>query len=124
MTVIGFLLLVVGVGIGGWTTYAAGWRRTIGLDVRPLHPALPELVLAGPYQLVRHPRALAVVLISLGAGVMRELLPIWLCAMLATGALLAAVWRDRQLALRFGEAYRRYQRAVPFLVPRRARASA
>jgi protein-S-isoprenylcysteine O-methyltransferase Ste14 len=121
MTVTGFLLLMVGIGIGGWTAAVLGWRRVLGLDVGPPHPALPVLVFAGPYRFVRHPRTLAVVLISLGTPMVREVLPVWLYGMMATAALLGAAWRDRQLLVRYGEAYRRYHRVVPFLVPRRPR---
>lgn len=123
MTAIGFLLLVLGVGLGGWIASALGWRRMIRPNDLPPHPALPALVFAGPYQFVRHPRALSVLLISLGAGLIGEPCPFWLCVTTAAGAALAAAWRDRRFAGRFGEAYRRYQRAVPFLVPRRLRSS-
>jgi protein-S-isoprenylcysteine O-methyltransferase Ste14 len=123
MRAVGFVLLAVGIGVGGWIASVLGWRRVIKTDDVPRHPALPVLVLAGPYRFVRHPRALSILLITLGAGLMRDPFPFWLCSTAATGALLAAVWRDRQLLEKFGEAYRRYQRAVPFLVPRRPRSS-
>jgi protein-S-isoprenylcysteine O-methyltransferase Ste14 len=118
MSVIGLILSIVAVAIAGWTASVLGWSRMIGWEVGPPHPALPQLVLAGPYQFVRHPRVLAIVLISLGAGMRHEPVPMWLCATIAALALLAGAWRDRQLRARFGEAYRRYQKAVPFLVPR------
>jgi protein-S-isoprenylcysteine O-methyltransferase Ste14 len=123
MTVTGFLFLLVGVGIGGWAASVLGWRRTIGMEVGPPDPALPILVLAGPYQFVRHPRTLAVILVSLGAAMAHATLPIWLCGMTAMVALLAAARRDRQLLIRYGETYRRYRRVVPFLVPRRPRST-
>lgn len=115
------LLLLAGIGVAAWTAFVLGWRRMIGLQAEPPHPALPVLVFAGPYQFARHPRALAVVLISLGAAMIGHPLPIWLCGSTAMAALLAAVWRDRRLLGEFGEAYRRYRQAVPFLVPYRWR---
>jgi protein-S-isoprenylcysteine O-methyltransferase Ste14 len=92
-------------------------------DAGPPDPALPVLVFAGPYQFVRHPRALTAVLISLGAGMTHEPLSMWLYGLTAMSALLAAARRDRQLLAKYGEPYRRYQRAVPFLLPRRPRPS-
>jgi protein-S-isoprenylcysteine O-methyltransferase Ste14 len=119
----GVLLLLAGVGIAAWTASVLGWRRMMGLDSEPPHPALPVLVFAGPYQFARHPRALAVVFVSLGAATIGHPVPIWLCGSTAVAALLAAVWRDRRLLGEFGEAYRRYRQAVPFLVPYRCRRS-
>lgn len=116
MVGVGCLLLLAGMGVGLWAGSALGWRRALGLDARPAQAALPALVFAGPYRFVRHPRALAVILLSLGAGWMAEPLPSWACVTTASGALIAAVWRERQL-VGFGEAYARYRKAVPFLVP-------
>jgi protein-S-isoprenylcysteine O-methyltransferase Ste14 len=52
-----------------------------------------------------------------GAVVLRGPFPFWLSGTAVAATLLAATSRDRQLLARFGEAYRRYQRAVPFIVP-------
>jgi protein-S-isoprenylcysteine O-methyltransferase Ste14 len=117
MTMIGFLLVLLGLGVGGWTASVLGWRSLVRADVAPSHPAQPVLVLAGPYRVVRHPRTLAVLLLVSGAVMMRGPLPFWLSGTIVAVTLLAAASRDRQLLARFGEAYRRYQRAVPFIVP-------
>jgi protein-S-isoprenylcysteine O-methyltransferase Ste14 len=55
---------------------------------------------------------------AFGAVVMRGPIPFWLSGIAVVTTLLTAASRDRQLLARFGEAYRRYQRAVPFIVPR------
>lgn len=123
MIVGGFALLAAGSGIAIWTASVLGWRRMIFVEGEPPHPALPVLVFAGPYQFVRHPRALAVVLISLGGTLLGDPLPVWLCASLALGAVLMAIRRDRRLLARFGESYHRYRQAVPFLIPRPLRSS-
>lgn len=117
MRLIGFLLVFLGLGVGGWTASVLGWRSLVSADVAPSHPARPVLVLAGPYRVVRHPRALAVLLMACGAVVLRGPFPFWLSGTAVAATLLAATSRDRQLLARFGEAYRRYQRAVPFIVP-------
>jgi protein-S-isoprenylcysteine O-methyltransferase Ste14 len=118
MVASGFLLVMSGVGIGVWTGSVLGWRRMIGSHSAPLRPVL---VLAGPYQFVRHPRSFAILLVSFGAALLGEPLPVWLCASVSVGAVLAAIWRDRRLLTRLGEPYERYRKAVPFLIPMRPR---
>jgi methanethiol S-methyltransferase len=77
-------------------------------------------VVRGPYQWVRHPLYLFMILM------------IWSCPNLTSDRLLFnglwTVWivigsilEERDLVLEFGDVYREYQRRVPMLIPRRLR---
>ena len=79
-------------------------------------------VVRGPYQWVRHPLYLFMILM------------IWSCPNLTSDRLLFnglwTVWivigsilEERDLVLEFGDVYREYQRRVPMLIPRRHRPS-
>ena len=105
------------VGLFAWVVQALGWRRGLGLSERPPDAALPPLVLYGPFRRVRHPRALAL-LCALAAGASAWRGTWWLAGLAAVVVLWQARRDDARLAVRFGEAYARYRRVVPFMLPR------
>lgn len=113
------LLLLAGAGLLVWTAVLLGWRRWLDLDDAPPAPESPALVFAGPFGVIRHPQTLAL-LLCLAAAAARWPRPgLWVLALIAATAVLAlAAAEEPRLAQRFGAAYRRYQRAVPFLLPR------
>ena len=120
MRVIAALLLaLLSAGLLGWALAVLGWRRWLDLDERPPGREIPALVLGGPFGLVRHPQSLALLLL-LGAAALRWPRPgMWVATLTAgTVILYLAAAEDARLTERFGEAYARYRRAVPFLLPR------
>ncbi len=115
--VVGAALFVVGSALGLWScvTMALQGKGT------PL-PAetARELVVAGPYRIVRNPMALAGVLQTSGVGL---IVGSWLVIVVALAG--ALVWNalirpteEADLAARFGESYRRYADRVACWVPR------
>jgi methanethiol S-methyltransferase len=75
-----------------------------------------RLTVKGPYRWVRHPfYFLAIVLlwttpvISIDRVLLNALFTVWI--------VLGARWEERDLAVTFGEDYRRHQRQVPMLIP-------
>jgi len=101
------------------TVREIGWRRTFGLTDEPRHPEEPRLVIGGPFRLVRHPVALAAILALAGLALAARSLSAALGGAVVSGFIaLAARRSESALVERFGEVYRRYQRAAPFLLPR------
>ncbi|MDP9480539.1 MAG: isoprenylcysteine carboxylmethyltransferase family protein [Actinomycetota bacterium] len=125
LRLVGALALVSSVGIGSWAMGKMGWARLL------LAPALfspgdePEervprrLVVEGPYRHARHPLYGADLGVILGtASLTGKWAPVVLAG--AYAAVLGPQLRleERELEARFGEAYARYRRLVPGLVPR------
>ena len=112
------VLLLGGIGLLAWTAALLGWRRWLDLDDAAPAPESPRLVFAGPFAVIRHPQTLALLMLlgSVTAGWPRPGLAV--VALIAGTVVLALAAADEpRLIKRFGEAYRRYQRSVPFLVP-------
>jgi protein-S-isoprenylcysteine O-methyltransferase Ste14 len=113
------LLFLAGAGLLVWTAALLGWRRWLDLDDRPPPPESPALVFAGPFGIVRHPQTLALVLCLAGAAARWPRPGLLVLALIAATVVLAlAAAEEPRLVKRFGKAYRRYQRAIPFLLPR------
>lgn len=114
------LLWLAGTGLLAWAASELGWRRWLDLDDAPPAPESPPLVLSGPFAIVRHPQTLALLLLLAGAAACWPRLGLWVLALIAAALILAlAAAEESRLAKRFGTAYARYQRAVPFILPRR-----
>jgi len=111
----GAVAVAAGLGFAVWARQhlAGNWSNLVVL--RQGH----ELITLGPYRLARHPIYSGILLAVMGTALARN----DVIGVLAT-ALVAAVVADqiaaeeRMLVTVFGEAYARYQLAVPALVPR------
>ncbi|MDX2167993.1 MAG: methyltransferase [Deltaproteobacteria bacterium] len=116
---LGLLIGALGLLWLAWAWRELGWRRWLDLGDTPQHTALPRLVLYGPFRRVRHPQTLGLLLVLLAEAVRWNRIGMWGAALLSSAVVVYLARRDeRRLAQRFGEAYRRYQRAVPMLLPR------
>ncbi|MGD9764610.1 MAG: isoprenylcysteine carboxylmethyltransferase family protein [Candidatus Binatia bacterium] len=112
-------LVVAGVWWLAWAALVLGWRRWIGLTAAPPHPEHPRLVLAGPFRRARHPQTLGGLCLAAAAAIAWWSPSVAVGSGLASTALLMRARRDDAVqAKRFGAAYARYRRAVPFLFPR------
>jgi protein-S-isoprenylcysteine O-methyltransferase Ste14 len=83
-------------------------------------PGATELVVRGPYRLVRHPLYSCVIVLlwadpEMNAG--QLLFAVMWTAWIYAGALL----EERDLMAEFGDSYRQYRRQVPILIPWRGR---
>lgn len=111
---LGLVLSLAGAGLAAWAKARLGPWFTGTFGVKPGH----ELVTDGPYAVTRHPLYTGVVAAFAGSAL------VWdsrLTLALAV-AVVAPLWRhtvieERLFVAHFGEAYRRYQRRVPRMVP-------
>jgi protein-S-isoprenylcysteine O-methyltransferase Ste14 len=88
-----------------------GWRR--------IYRAKGKLVTTGIYAHVRHPQYLGFLLLTLGMNILWVAIStLLLWPILAILYYRLAKTEDKELEERFGEEYRKYERAVPMLIPR------
>jgi protein-S-isoprenylcysteine O-methyltransferase Ste14 len=112
------LLAMLGVALELWASLVLGWRRALEITDAPPDPAMPGLVFAGPFRVVRHPQSLGLLLILGGAALAMNRPGMWVAAGLAAAIVVAmAVRHDRELARHYGEAHARYRQAVGLLAP-------
>jgi protein-S-isoprenylcysteine O-methyltransferase Ste14 len=113
------LMACMGIALHASAMVALGWRRACNRTTAAPDPALPTLVLRGPFRLVRHPQALGTLLLAAAAGLGAGRASVWLVAVAFVSLVIALARRqDHACAAQFGAAYDRYRRAVPFLLPR------
>lgn len=93
-----------------------GWQK--------IYRAKDKLVTTGIYEHVRHPQYLGFLLLTLGMNILWVTIStLLLWPILAIMYYRLAKEEDRELEERFGEEYRKYERAVPMLIPQMHRAS-
>lgn len=116
-TIVGGLLLVVGLFFGLWSNYVQLTRgRGTPLPVLPTQ----ELLTQGPYRYCRNPMTFGTILAYLGLGVAAGTIVGILLVLVFAACLVLYLKRmeEKELAERFGEAYLQYRREVPFIIPR------
>jgi protein-S-isoprenylcysteine O-methyltransferase Ste14 len=94
-----------------------GLRQALRYLTRQSEPAVPaQLVTSGTYALMRHPLyffSLLIIWFTPGLTLDRLALNVVITLYFWIGA----YYEERRLAANFGEAYREYQRRVPYLLP-------
>ena len=116
LLLLGFVLAGLAVGFS-WTGV-----RSLGKQLR-VHAGLysdHELIRTGPYQIVRHPIYLGMLLMYLSTALIMSIWPVMLVGLVIfiTGTEIRVRIEDRLLASRFGEEFESYRRAVPAYIPR------
>lgn len=95
------------------------FRILVGMPELRDEGSAGALLTGGPYQLLRHPRYVALVLGIAGWALIANYTGVYVLLGLLIAALLVLIHlEERELLSRFGEPYRRYRRAVPMLIPR------
>lgn len=121
LAVIGVLIMVAGAAllVNAFVRFAWEGRGTPA----PVAPT-EELVITGPYRWVRNPMYLAVLAVIIGqALLLRQVTLLIYAAVVATAFVtFVKLYEERVLFERYGEAYLRYQAAVPGWIPRSPRA--
>ena len=118
------LLAVLGVLImlAGTAVLVNAFVRFVKDGLGTPAPVAPtqELVITGPYRWVRNPMYLAVVAVITGQGLLLRQPSLLIYAAIVAAAMITFVklYEEPVLAQRYGDAYRRYQEAVPGWLPR------
>jgi protein-S-isoprenylcysteine O-methyltransferase Ste14 len=117
-TIAAVIAALAALALEAWAVFFLGWRRAADLTAEPFDPVLPRLVFAGPFAHVRHPQSLGLLLLLAASALYWRSAGMWAAVALAAVCVVLLARRDdRACAARFGEAYARYQRAVPFMIP-------
>ena len=116
--ILGGLLALAGISLALWSINDQ-FERGRGTPL-PLMPT-QELLVSGPFRYCRNPMTLGTILFYLGVAIAAGTLCGALIALLIGAGLITYLKRfeERELEERFGEAYVRYKREVPFMIPKR-----
>jgi protein-S-isoprenylcysteine O-methyltransferase Ste14 len=115
--ILGGLMVLAGWLLGLWTNYV---QFTLGRGTPVPVMATQQLIVRPPYAYCRNPMALGAIVAYLGVSVVAGSPGAALLWLLGAVALLAYIRlvEEKEMAARFGEAYRAYRRRVPFIIPR------
>ena len=110
---IGLVLFALGLGFAIWARIHIG--RNWGTPMTQKNE--PELVISGPYHLVRHPIYSGILVAGVGTAV--ALGSVWLTAVVLAGVYFAysASVEERDMAEQFPDNYPVYKRSTKMLVP-------
>jgi protein-S-isoprenylcysteine O-methyltransferase Ste14 len=115
--VLGCIFLVAGISLGWWAVYM---QFTLGRGTPVPILATQKLIVEKPYRYCRNPMALGAIVAFTGLGILIGSISA-VGIVLALAVLLLAyikIFEEKEMELRFGEAYRAYRKQTPFIVPR------
>lgn len=112
---LGFLLSVLGNGLYFWGYQTLGRNFSLEVVIYQDH----QLVETGPYRFIRHPMYTALLLASVGLGLMAQS---WTAVIVIIVIDAIAVWyrvrvEEKALLSEFGDQYRSYAKRVKRLIP-------
>jgi protein-S-isoprenylcysteine O-methyltransferase Ste14 len=109
--------VVAGIVFGWWAIYV---QFTIGRGTPVPVMATQQLIIQKPYNYCRNPMALGAIGVYLGVAILTG--SISAVVIVLTFAILLLVYikflEEKEMELRFGEAYRKYREQTPFIIPR------
>ncbi len=123
---LGWLALVVSVGVGTWAAGQMGWARLLfcGALFPPGQSAqendVPQkLVVSGPYRYVRNPLYVTDMMLMASTALVTQNWAMWLLLLAYIAQLVMQLrMEERELRNRFGTQYERFCQLVPRFVPR------
>ena len=115
--VLGCGFVVAGFSLGWWAVYV---QFTVGRGTPIPVMATQQLIIQKPYSYCRNPMALGAIVAYLGIAILIGSVSA-VVAVLALAVLLLVYIKfleEKEMELRFGEAYREYRKQIPFIIPR------
>ena len=115
--ILGVALTVTGYLLGWWAVYT---QFTVGRGTPVPLMATQQLIIQRPYSYCRNPMALGAIVAYLGIAVWVSSISAIALVFLGAALLLTYIklLEEKEMELRFGEAYKEYRRKTPFIIPR------
>jgi len=119
MIIVGLTLFSGGVLLHIWTARLLGWRKTVGLNELRGDTDKGSLITSGPFSLVRHPTYDAHTLIIAGIFLLTGYEGIGFITLIdfLLSYLVVTAIEEKELVSRFGDAYLKYRKKVPRMIP-------
>jgi protein-S-isoprenylcysteine O-methyltransferase Ste14 len=116
-TVSGCGLIAGGILLAWWSIYV---QFTIGRGTPVPVMATQQLIVQKPYSYCRNPMALGAIVLYLGVAILIGSISAAGSVLIFAVVLLTYIkfGEEREMELRFGEAYREYRKRTPFIIPR------
>lgn len=115
--ILGCGFVVAGILLAWWTIYV---QFSIGKGTPVPIMATQQLIIQKPYNYCRNPMALGTIVAGLGVAILIG--SISAVVLVLSLAILLLVYikflEEKEMELRFGEAYREYRKQTPFIIPR------
>jgi protein-S-isoprenylcysteine O-methyltransferase Ste14 len=115
--ILGCIFIGTGFLLGWWANYV---QFTVGRGTPVPLMATQQLIVQKPYSYCRNPMALGAVVAYLGVAILIG--SISALVLVAIGAVILLLYirllEEKEMELRFGEAYQEYRKHTPFIIPR------
>ena len=115
--VLGCGFVAAGILLAWWAIYV---QFTVGRGTPVPVMATQQLIIQKPYSYCRNPMALGAIAVYLGVAILTG--SISAVGLVLTFAVLLLIYikflEEKEMELRFGEAYQEYRKRTPFIIPR------
>lgn len=115
--ILGCIFIATGFLLGWWANYV---QFTVGRGTPVPLMATQQLIVQKPYSYCRNPMALGAIVAYTGVAILIG--SVSAVFLVFIGAVLLLVYikllEEKEMELRFGEAYREYRKHTPFIIPR------
>jgi protein-S-isoprenylcysteine O-methyltransferase Ste14 len=114
--ILGCGFVVAGILFGWWAIYV---QFTIGRGTPAPIMATQQLIVQKPYNYCRNPMALGTIVAGLGVAILIGSISAVVIVLTLAALLLIYIrfLEEKEMELRFGEAYREYRKQTPFIIP-------
>jgi len=114
---LGCFFIAAGILLAWWTIYV---QFTVGRGTPVPLMATQQLITQKPYRYCRNPMALGAIVVYLGVAILSGSISAIILILGLTLILLVYIkfLEEKEMELRFGDAYRAYRKQTPFIIPR------
>jgi len=117
--IIGYVLTILGTVLLTWGTLTIGVSRAEGKEVGSSSDT-SRLITEGPFAFCRHPITLGFIFAIPGIAFTFDSVTLLIMTLLyLPKMILLLIYEEKELMRRFGAAYEKYKKEVPFLIPRK-----
>lgn len=115
--IMGCVFIIAGILFAWWSIYV---QFTIGRGTPAPIMATQKLIVQKPYSYCRNPMALGSIVLYLGVATLLGSISAVILVLIWTSLLLLYIkfLEEKEMEMRFGEAYQEYRKQTPFIIPR------